>query len=101
MACSACPISVGAEGRARRTQAAKVLEQLTSQTPVFSKARYIVVSFGISRNEQIAVCHTVRGAKQKESWRKVLECELWKNNFSDTGNFGFGNQEHVDRAMRL
>lgn len=74
MACSACPISVGAEGRARRTQAAKVLEQLTSQTPVFSKARYIVMSFGISRNEQIAVCHTVRGAKQKDSWRKAGRC---------------------------
>lgn len=51
-----------------------MLEQLTSQTLVFSKARYIVMSFGISRNEQIAVCHTVRGTKQKDSWRKAGRC---------------------------
>ncbi|KAK7829602.1 hypothetical protein U0070_013288 [Myodes glareolus] len=92
MACSARPISVGAEGRARRTQAAKVLEQLTSQTPVFSKVRYIVMSFGIRENEQIAVCHTVSGAKAegiREEGLKVRECELWKNNFSNMGNFGF------------
>nr|DAD39209.1 TPA_asm: hypothetical protein HUJ06_013532 [Nelumbo nucifera] len=30
----------------------KVLEQMSRQTPVFSKARYIVQSFGIRRNER-------------------------------------------------
>ncbi len=40
-----------------------MLEQLTGQTPVFSKARYTVRTFGIRRNEKIA-CHvTVRGEK--------------------------------------
>ena len=40
-----------------------MLEQLTGQAPVFSKARYTVRSFGIRRNEKIA-CHvTVRGEK--------------------------------------
>ena len=41
----------------------KVLESLTGQTPVFSKARYTVRSFGIRRNEKIAVHCTVRGPK--------------------------------------
>ena len=42
---------------------AQVLEQLTGQTPVFSKARYTVRTFGIRRNEKIA-CHvTVSGEK--------------------------------------
>lgn len=42
---------------------AQVLEQLTGQVPVFSKAKYTVRSFGIRRNEKIA-CHvTVRGEK--------------------------------------
>merc|ERR1740116_548463 len=47
-------ICVGESGD-RLTRAGKVLEQLTGQTPVFSKARYTVRSFGIRRNEKIAV----------------------------------------------
>jgi large subunit ribosomal protein L11e len=87
----------------RLTRAAKVLEQLTGQTPVFSKARYTVRSFGIRRNEKIAVHCTVRGAKAEEILEKglkVREYELWKNNFSDTGNFGFGLQEHIDLGIK-
>ncbi|XP_072998754.1 large ribosomal subunit protein uL5z-like [Typha latifolia] len=41
-------ISVGESGD-RLTRAAKVLEQLSGQTPVFSKARYTVRSFSIHR----------------------------------------------------
>ncbi|KAK7799647.1 hypothetical protein U0070_017129 [Myodes glareolus] len=63
-------ICVGESGD-RLTRAAKVLEQLTGQTPVFSKAR-----------------------------QKVREYELRKNNFSDTGNFGFGIQEHIDLGIK-
>lgn len=77
-------ISVGESGD-RLTRAAKVLEQLSGQTPVYSKwprrsdllvsfipianarstgkARYTVRNFGIRRNEKIAVHVTVRGAK--------------------------------------
>merc|ERR1711962_1995665 len=43
-------ICVGESGD-KLTRAAKVLEQLTGQKPVFSKARYTVRSFGIRRNE--------------------------------------------------
>ena len=55
-------ICVGESGD-RLTRAGKVLESLTGQTPVFSKARYTVRSFGIRRNEKIAVHCTVRGPK--------------------------------------
>merc|ERR1711893_386555 len=85
-------ICVGESGD-RLTRAAKVLEQLTGQQPVFSKARYTVRSFGIRRNEKISVHCTVRGAKAEEildRGLKVREYELRRNNFSDTGNFGFG-----------
>ncbi|KAM7324118.1 hypothetical protein ACRRTK_016423 [Alexandromys fortis] len=95
-------ICVGESGD-RLTRAAKVLEQLTGQTPVFSKARYTVRSFGIRRNEKIAVHCTVRGAKAEEILEKglkVREYELRKNNFSDTGNFGFGIQEHIDLGIK-
>uniref|UniRef100_A0A2I2ZYN5 Large ribosomal subunit protein uL5 n=1 Tax=Gorilla gorilla gorilla TaxID=9595 RepID=A0A2I2ZYN5_GORGO len=82
-------ICVGESGD-RLTRAAKVLEQLTG-------------SFGIRRNEKIAVHCTVRGAKAEEILEKglkVREYELRKNNFSDTGNFGFGIQEHIDLGIK-
>uniref|UniRef100_A0A8D9AHJ2 60S ribosomal protein L11 n=1 Tax=Cacopsylla melanoneura TaxID=428564 RepID=A0A8D9AHJ2_9HEMI len=95
-------ICVGESGD-RLTRAAKVLEQLTGQQPVFSKARYTVRSFGIRRNEKIAVHCTVRGAKAEEILErglKVREYELRRDNFSDTGNFGFGIQEHIDLGIK-
>merc|ERR1712192_258126 len=95
-------ICVGESGD-RLTRAAKVLESLTGQTPVFSKARYTVRSFGIRRNEKIAVHCTVRGAKAEEILErglKVKEYELRRDNFSLNGNFGFGIQEHIDLGIK-
>merc|ERR1711881_381986 len=95
-------ISVGESGD-RLTRAAKVLEQLTGQTPVTSKARYTVRTFSIRRNEKIA-CHvTMRGEKAEEILErglKVKEYELRKKNFSATGNFGFGISEHIDLGIK-
>merc|ERR1712166_1146471 len=95
-------ISVGESGD-RLTRASKVLEQLTGQTPVTSKARYTVRSFSIRRNEKIA-CHvTIRGPKAEEILErglKVKEYELRKRNFSETGNFGFGITEHIDLGIK-
>ncbi|KAF7728755.1 60S ribosomal protein L11 [Apophysomyces ossiformis] len=95
-------ISVGESGD-RLTRAAKVLEQLTGQTPVYSKARYTVRTFGIRRNEKIAVHVTVRGPKAEEILErglKVKEYELRARNFSATGNFGFGIDEHIDLGIK-
>ncbi|GMR32325.1 hypothetical protein PMAYCL1PPCAC_02520 [Pristionchus mayeri] len=96
-------ICVGESGD-RLTRAAKVLEQLTGQTPVFSKARYTVRSFGIRRNEKIAVHCTVRGPKAEEiidKGLKVKEYELYRENFSNNGHFGFGVQEHIDLGINF
>jgi large subunit ribosomal protein L11e len=87
----------------RLTRAAKVLEQLTGQAPVFSKARYTVRTFSIRRNEKIAVSCTVRGDKALEILErglKVKEYELWKESFSESGNFGFGIDEHIDLGIK-
>ncbi|BEI80732.1 hypothetical protein CcaverHIS002_0112610 [Cutaneotrichosporon cavernicola] len=95
-------ISVGESGD-RLTRAAKVLEQLTGQTPVTSKARYTVRSFSIRRNEKIAVHVTIRGPKAEEVLEralKVKEYELRRRNFSATGNFGFGIDEHIDLGIK-
>jgi large subunit ribosomal protein L11e len=70
------------------TKAAKVLEDLTDQKPVESRARYTVRTFAIKRNEKIAVHVTVRGDKAEELIKrglKVKEFELRKRNFSDNG----------------
>merc|ERR1719243_388513 len=95
-------ICVGESGD-RLTRAAKVLEQLSGQQPLFSKARYTVRSFGIRRNEKIS-CHvTMRGEKAEEILErglKVKEYELRKRNFSQTGNFGFGIMEHIDLGLK-
>eukprot|EP00245_Coleochaete_scutata_P007838 TRINITY_DN23622_c0_g1_i1.p1 TRINITY_DN23622_c0_g1~~TRINITY_DN23622_c0_g1_i1.p1 ORF type:complete len:210 (-),score=50.05 TRINITY_DN23622_c0_g1_i1:602-1141(-) len=87
----------------RLTRAAKVLEQLSGQMPVYSKARYTVRSFGIRRNEKISTSVTVRGEKAMqllESGLKVKEYELLRRNFSETGCFGFGIQEHIDLGIK-
>ena len=84
-------ICVGESGD-RLTRAAKVLESLTGQTPVFSKARYTVRSFGIRRNEKIAVHCTVRGAKAEE----ILERGLKVNKFVKPclhSNYGLFSRE--------
>merc|ERR1712042_429196 len=95
-------ICVGESGD-RLVRAGKVLEALTGQTQVFSKARYTVRSFGIRRNEKIAVHCTVRGPKAEEILEKglkVKEYELRRDNFSGLGNFGFGIQEHIDLGIK-
>ena len=81
----------------------QVLEQLTGQSPVFGKARYTVRQWSIRRNEKISCYVTVRGEKAMqllEAGLKVKEYELLRRNFSDTGNFGFGINEHIDLGIK-
>jgi len=95
-------ICVGESGD-KLTKASKVLEDLTGQKPVLSKARFTVRSFSIKRFEKIAASVSIRGdiAEQiLEKGLRVKEFELRKRNFSRSGNFGFGIQEHIDLGMR-
>ncbi|CAD7973299.1 unnamed protein product [Amoebophrya sp. A25] len=95
-------ICVGESGD-RLTRAAKVLEQLTEQQPVFGKARFTNRNFGIRRNEKIGASVTVRGEKAEEILEKglkVKEYELKKRNFAKNGSFGFGISEHIDLGLK-
>jgi len=95
-------ICVGESGD-KLTKAGRVLKELTDQEPVFSVARLTVRTFGIRRNEKIAVHVTVRGQKAEDILDKGLqvhEYELKDSNFSATGNFGFGIQEHIDLGLK-
>eukprot|EP00182_Erythrolobus_australicus_P003569 CAMPEP_0185840710 /NCGR_PEP_ID=MMETSP1353-20130828/16668_1 /TAXON_ID=1077150 /ORGANISM="Erythrolobus australicus, Strain CCMP3124" /LENGTH=175 /DNA_ID=CAMNT_0028540077 /DNA_START=48 /DNA_END=575 /DNA_ORIENTATION=+ len=87
----------------RLTRASRVLEQLTGQQPVFSKSRLTIRTFGIRRNEKISTHVTVRGDKAEEILErglKVKEYELYARNFSNTGSFGFGINEHIDLGIK-
>merc|ERR1719207_365288 len=95
-------ISVGESGD-RLTRASKVLEQLTEQQPLFSKACKTIRNWSVRRNEKIA-CHViVRGEKAEEILEKglkVKEYELRKGMFSSQGSFGFGITEHIDLGLK-
>jgi large subunit ribosomal protein L11e len=87
----------------RLTRASKVLEQLCDQTPVLSRARITIRTFGIRRNEKIATHCTLRGQKAMElldKGLKVKEYELRTNNFATNGSFGFGINEHIDLGIK-
>ncbi|KAL4189835.1 hypothetical protein AMTRI_Chr08g167440 [Amborella trichopoda] len=101
-------ISVGESGD-RLTRAAKLVINFMAciveliLVVFYPTARYTVRSFGIRRNEKIACYVTVRGEKAMqllESGLKVKEYELLRRNFSDTGCFGFGIQEHIDLGIK-
>merc|ERR1712183_271666 len=66
-------------------------------------ARYTVRTFGIRRNERISTSVTIRGEKALsliEAGLKVKEYELLRRNFADSGNFGFGINEHIDLGIK-
>merc|ERR1712072_1180731 len=96
-------IAVGEAGD-RLTKAVRVLNQLSDQTPVENKARYTVRTFGIRRNEKIATHITIRGEKAMdliERGLKITDYEISQRHFSETGNFGFGVNEHIDLGLKL
>merc|ERR1711977_781275 len=95
-------IAVGESGD-RLTKAVRVLQQLLDQTPVENVARYTVRTFGIRRNEKIAAHVTVRGQKATdliERGLKITDYEISAKHFSDSGNFGFGINEHIDLGLK-
>merc|ERR1712220_735 len=95
-------IVVGESGD-RLTKAVRVLQQLSDQTPVENVARYTVRTFGIRRNEKIATHVTIRGQKAMdliERGLKITDYEISAKHFSDTGNFGFGVNEHIDLGLK-
>lgn len=57
-------------------------------------------------SEAIIYASTWKFVKRERCYRlsapllQVREYELRKNNFSDTGNFGFGIQEHIDLGIK-
>jgi large subunit ribosomal protein L5 len=86
-------------GGEEMSKASTILEQLTDQTPVQSRARQTVREFGIRKNEAIAVRVTLRHKRAEEFLTKALKAKenvLLIKNWDLDGNFAFGISEHID-----
>jgi large subunit ribosomal protein L5 len=81
------------------TRAATILEQLTGQTPVQSKAKQTIRDFGIRKKEPIAVRVTLRNDKAEDFLKRAMKAKddvLLLKNWDDDGNFAFGISEHIN-----
>ncbi len=90
-------ISLG-EGGERLAKAAKVLEELTGQKPVFRRAKKTIRAFGIRKGENIAVMVTLRKTKALEFLNKALEAvgrRIKASSIDKHGNVAFGIEEHI------
>ena len=80
-------------------RASTILEQLTGQTPVQSRARQTVRDFGIRKKEPIAVRVTLRNKAAEDFLRRTMKAKddvLLLKNWDDDGNFAFGIAEHIN-----
>ncbi|MBU6998792.1 MAG: 50S ribosomal protein L5 [Theionarchaea archaeon] len=80
-------------------KAEKLLQQLTDQAPVRTKAKVSNRDFGIRKGEPIGVKVTLRHAKADSFLKRALEAKektLAESNFDNKGNFAFGIGEHID-----
>jgi len=81
------------------SRATLILEEITGQSPVQSRAKQTVRDFGIRKNESIAIRVTLRHQRAKEFLSKALKAKedvLLIKNWDDDGNFAFGIAEHID-----
>jgi len=91
-------ISVGKSGEPLE-KAARVLKDLTGQTPCKRKAKKTIRDFGIRRGEPMACIVTLRKQRAMEFLKKVLpviDNKLSGKNFDRHGNFSFGIKEHIE-----
>lgn len=93
-------ICVGKSGEPLE-KATKVLQDLTSQTPIKKKAKKTIRDFGIRKDEPIACVVTLRKQKATDFLKKVLpvfDNILSRKSFDKYGNFSFGLKEHIEIA---
>jgi len=81
------------------SKASTILEQLTGQAPIQSKARQTIRDFGIRKKEPIAVRVTLRHERAEKFLRRAMKAKddvLLIKNWDDDGNFAFGIAEHIN-----
>jgi large subunit ribosomal protein L5 len=91
-------ISVGKSGEPLE-KAAKILQEITDQTPSKRKAKTSIRDFGIRKGEPIACMVTLRKQHTVEFLKKalpIIDNKLSKKCFDKHGNFAFGLKEHIE-----
>jgi large subunit ribosomal protein L5 len=82
----------------RLQKAAKLLEELTGQKPIYRLAKKTIRAFGITRKKPISTMVTLRGERAIEFLKKAfdaVEYRLKSSSFDEYGNFAFGIKEHL------
>ncbi len=91
---------VGESGEAR-TKAEKVLEMVTHQKPVATRARSTNRDFGIRQGQEIGAKTTLRGARATDFLERAFEArdrQLDPDSIDRFGNFSFGIADYTDFA---
>jgi large subunit ribosomal protein L5 len=91
-------MGIGESGE-KLEKAEKLLQQLTDQTPVRTRAEKTNREFGIRKGEPIGVKVTLRKEKAHSFLEKAfdaVEKTLHERSFDEKGNFAFGIREHID-----
>jgi large subunit ribosomal protein L5 len=91
-------MGVGESGE-KLEKAEKLLDELSGQKSVRTKAKRTNREFGIRKGEPIGVKVTLRKEKAHTFLERAFEAAektLEKRNFDDKGNFAFGVREHID-----
>ena len=90
--------SVGESGEAR-TKAVRVLEMLTHQKPVATRARSTNRDFGIRKGQEIGAKVTLRGSSASDFLTRAFEArdkQLDVDSIDRNGNFSFGIADYTD-----
>lgn len=91
-------IGVGESGE-RLNNAEDILQTITQQQSVRTKAKRTLQTFGIKKGEPIGCKVTLRGELAQSFLRTglaIVENQLKASQFDRTGNFNFGIEEHTD-----
>jgi large subunit ribosomal protein L5 len=91
-------IGVGKSGEPLE-KAAKVLKEITGQTPCKRKAKNSIRDFAIRKGESIACIVTLRHERAIEFLKKalpVVDNKIPARSFDAQGNFSFGIKEHIE-----
>ena len=93
-------IGVGESGE-KLKNAERILEQITGQKPVETRAKRTIQPFGIKKGEPIGCKVTLRKEKAYEFLRKVFKIQnrLYESQFDAFGNLSFGIEEHTDLGV--
>ncbi len=89
---------VGESGESR-TKAARVLEMVTHQKPVATRARTTNRDFGIRKGQEIGAKVTLRGSAALDFLTRAFDArdkQLDTDSIDRTGNFSFGIGDYTD-----